>query len=262
MAPNVSFFDFFVSLVSFVVKCSVASMLWIAGRRSKRGEQPDDTTLRGLVFCFLLFSASCMEIDCPTNDWFTILCKHALAGQKNRTHTMQKDSPEYPVGSFVQPDYVTDGLRLGWISELSQFPTQLREAVAGLSESQLDTKYRNWTIRQIVHHIADSHVNSYIRFKWTLTEDTPTIKAYDEGRWSDLVESRTAPVTPSLQLLDGLHTRWCQLLATLSPQDYERAFIHPETNAIVTLNSALAYYAWHGRHHTGQIRWLRETQRV
>ena len=175
---------------------------------------------------------------------------------------MQNHPPEYPAGSFIHAEYITDALRLAWISVLSQLPKQLREAVEGLSESQLDTTYRNWTIRQIVHHIADSHVNSYIRFKWTLTEDTPTIKAYDEGLWSNLAESRTEPVTPSLQLLDGLHSRWCQLLATLTPQDYGRAFLHPDTKSIVTLNSALAYYAWHGRHHTGQILWLRETKRV
>jgi uncharacterized damage-inducible protein DinB len=173
---------------------------------------------------------------------------------------MQNDAPENPVGSFVPPDYVTDALRLGWISELAKLPKQLSDAVSDLSESQLDTKYRNWTIRQIVHHIADSHVNSYIRFKWTLTEDTPTIKSYDEGLWSDLAESRTGPISPSLQLLDGLHARWCQLLMTLSLQDYERAFRHPETQAIIRLDSALAYYAWHGRHHNGQILWLRDNQ--
>ena len=169
---------------------------------------------------------------------------------------MQTDPPVFPVGPFAPTVGVTDDMRRGWIKDLSQLPMQLREAVEGLSNSQLDMKYRNWTIRQIVHHIADSHVNSYIRFKWTLTEDTPTIKAYDEGLWSDLTESRTGPITPSLQLLDGLHSRWCQLLATLMPQDFERAFVHPETGATITLNSALSYYAWHGKHHTGQILWL------
>jgi hypothetical protein len=113
-----------------------------------------------------------------------------------------------------------------------------------------------------VHHIADSHVNSYVRFKWALTEDTPTIKAYDEGLWSDLIESRIGSITPSLLLLDGLHSRWCQLLAKLTPSQYERAFVHPETSETVTLNAALAYYAWHGKHHTGQILWLREAHRI
>lgn len=169
---------------------------------------------------------------------------------------IQTDPPEFPVGPFVPAHSAANELRSAWIADLARLPSQLRQAVAGMTDSQLDSKYRNWTIRQIVHHIADSHVNSYIRFKWALTEDKPTIKAYDEGLWSDLFESRFGSVTPSLQLLDGLHVRWCQLLATLSPADYERSFVHPETSASITLDSALAYYAWHGKHHTGQILWL------
>ena len=179
-----------------------------------------------------------------------------------RSVLMQNDPPEFPVGPFASADGVTDDMMRAWIADLSQLPTQLREAVEGLSDSQLDTKYRNWTIRQIVHHIADSHVNSYIRFKWTLTEETPKIKAYDEGLWSDLTESRIGAITPSLQLLDGLHSRWCQLLATLTPENFERAFVHPETKATITLKSALPYYAWHGKHHTGQILWLRVGHRI
>jgi uncharacterized damage-inducible protein DinB len=175
---------------------------------------------------------------------------------------MQTDAPEFPAGPFTPSVEATDDLRRAWIADLAQLPTQLRKAVHGLDDSQLDTKYRNWTIRQIVHHIADSHVNSYVRIKWTLTENTPTIKAYDEGLWSDLSESRIGAVAPSLQLLDGLHARWCQLLATLAPTNYERAFFHPETNATVTLNSALSYYAWHGKHHTGQIVWLRAAEQL
>lgn len=170
---------------------------------------------------------------------------------------MPTDPPEFPAGEFAPPAEVTDDMRRGWIGDLAQLPTDLRKAVDGLSGSQLDRKYRNWTIRQVVHHIADSHVNSYIRFKWALTEDMPTIKAYDEGLWSDLAESQSGSIAPSLHLLDGLHSRWCQLLTTLSSAGFERAFVHPETDATITLNSALAYYAWHGKHHTGQILWLR-----
>ncbi|MEM6471714.1 MAG: YfiT family bacillithiol transferase [Planctomycetota bacterium] len=170
---------------------------------------------------------------------------------------MQTDPPEFPVGPFTPSAQVTDDMRCAWIADLSRLPAQLQTAIDGLSDSQLDTKYRNWTIRQIVHHVADSHLNSYVRFKWALTESTPTIKAYDEGLWSDLSESRIGAVAPSVQLLCGLHSRWCQLLTTLTPGDYKRAFVHPETKATVTLNSALAYYAWHGKHHTGQILWLR-----
>jgi uncharacterized damage-inducible protein DinB len=127
-----------------------------------------------------------------------------------------------------------------------------------LSDERLDTKYRNWTIRQIVHHIADSHVNSYIRFKWTLTEDTPTIKPYDEGRWALLADARTGEIGAPLALLDGLHASWVQLMRGMTDGDYARAFHHPETGKTNRLGAMLPYYAWHGRHHTAQIDWLRD----
>jgi hypothetical protein len=123
---------------------------------------------------------------------------------------VQTVPPEFPIGVFVPAFCVTEEMRYSWISDLARLPMQLREAVDGLSEPQLDTRYRNWTIRQIVHHIADSHVNSYIRFKWALTEETPVIKAYDEGLWSGLSESQKGSIVPSLQLLEGLHARWWQ----------------------------------------------------
>ena len=137
-------------------------------------------------------------------------------------------------------------------------PGALRRAVAGLSDAQLDTRYRNWTIRQIVHHLADSHVNSYIRFKWALTEDLPTIKAYDEGRWAALEDSRTGDIQAPLALLEGLHARWVQLLRSMTDEQFGRSFLHPETRKTVSLNAALCYYAWHCRHHTAQITWLRQ----
>jgi len=137
-------------------------------------------------------------------------------------------------------------------------PAALQRAVDGLSEDQLDTRYRNWTIRQIVHHLADSHVNSYVRFKWALTEDRPTIKAYDEGRWAALEDSRTGDIRPARALLEGLHARWVQLLRKLSAEQLGRSFLHPETGKTIRLSEALCYYAWHCRHHTGQICWLRE----
>lgn len=165
--------------------------------------------------------------------------------------------PPFPIGQFTPADNENADDRRGWIADLADLPSQLRDAVDGLSDAQLDVKYRNWTVRQIVHHIADSHVNSYVRFKWALTEDTPTIKAYDEGLWSDLSESQTGKIAPSLNLLDGLHLRWCQLLEKMTPAQYARTFVHPETGDAVSLDSALAYYAWHGKHHTGQISWLR-----
>jgi uncharacterized damage-inducible protein DinB len=129
----------------------------------------------------------------------------------------------------------------------------LRKAVNGLSDHQLETKYRNWTIRQIVHHIADSHVNSYIRFKWALTEPTPTIKAYQEADWVELADSRRGDIAPSVQLLEGLHVKWVQLLKLMTDEQFQRSFVHPQTGETVSLWSALNYYPWHCRHHTAQI---------
>src|SRR5579859_4271198 len=124
-------------------------------------------------------------------------------------------APQYPVGPFVPDDATRVPRRQELITVLADAPVALRAAVAGLTDAQLDTRYRNWTIRQIVHHIADSHVNSYIRFKWALTEETPTIKAYDEGLWARLDDSRLGDVQPALALLEGLHARWVQLLRSM-----------------------------------------------
>jgi uncharacterized damage-inducible protein DinB len=168
------------------------------------------------------------------------------------------DAPQNPAGAFVPEDNYGPERRDEFIAVIANAPAALREALAGLSEEELDTPYRNWTIRQIVHHLADSHVNSYVRFKWTLTEKQPTIKAYDEGRWAALADSRTGDIQAPLALLEGLHARWVQLLRSLTEEQLARSFIHPETGQTVTLSAALGYYAWHCRHHTAQINWLRE----
>jgi hypothetical protein len=165
------------------------------------------------------------------------------------------EPPQYPVGPF---DPNEERQRDVCIAEIEAAPRLLRELVGGLSEAELDTKYKNWTIRQIVHHLADSHVNCYIRFKWTLTEATPTIKAYDETQWSALEDARTGDIGPPLALLEGLHRRWVQLLRSMRPEQFARSFLHPETGKHVSLSAALRSYAWHGRHHTGQIQWLRQ----
>lgn len=167
-------------------------------------------------------------------------------------------APQYPAGPFESQPSLDSQRRTALIAEIEAAPAILCRAVAGLSEAQLDTRYRNWTIRQIVHHLADSHVNSYVRFKWTLTEERPTIKAYDEGRWAALEDSRQGPISAPLALLEGLHARWVLLLRSLSDEQFGRFFVHPESGATVTLNEALCYYAWHGKHHTGQVQWLRE----
>lgn len=167
--------------------------------------------------------------------------------------------PRYPIGPFVLPADFTKTDRDGYIAALEVAPDKLRAAVSGLSDSQLDTPYRDggWTVRQVVHHLPDSHLNSYIRFKWALTEDKPTIKTYLEERWADLPDARETPVTVSLDLLTALHQRWVVLLRALTETDFARTFAHPETGA-QTLAESLAYYAWHVEHHTAQITHLRE----
>jgi uncharacterized damage-inducible protein DinB len=166
------------------------------------------------------------------------------------------DPPQNPAGAFVPEDGYDSQRRAELIAALADAPATLHKLVDGLPDERLDVRYRNWTIRQIVHHLADSHVNSYIRFKWALTEDQPTIKAYDEGRWAALQDARTGDIQAPLALLDGLHARWVQLLRSMTEEQFARSFIHPETGSTVSLNSALCYYAWHCKHHTAQIAWV------
>src|SRR5215471_12715987 len=167
------------------------------------------------------------------------------------------DAPQNPAGAFAPDETCDPHRRADLITEVEGAPSVLRRTVGGLSEAQLDTPYRNWTVRQIVHHVADSHVNSYIRFKWALTEDRPTIKAYDEGRWVALEDSRAGDIQAPLALLQGLHVRWAQLMRSMTDSQFARAFHHPESGETVSLSAALGSYAWHCRHHTAQILWLR-----
>jgi uncharacterized damage-inducible protein DinB len=166
---------------------------------------------------------------------------------------------QYPVGRFAWPDAVSPEDRRRYIDEIEQTPKNMRAAVTGLSDQQLDTPYRpgGWTVRQVVHHVPDSHLNSYLRFRLALTEDEPTIKPYDEARWAELTDARTAPVELSLALLDSLHKRWVLLLRSLAAADCSRKFRHPELGE-VTLEKNLALYAWHGRHHVAHITALRQ----
>ena len=166
--------------------------------------------------------------------------------------------PQFPAGSFEKEGPLSAQRRQDLIAVLETAPAMLQGAVAGLSESQLDTKYKNWTIRQIVHHLPDSHINAYIRFKLALTEDVPTIKPYDEGRWAALEDSLTGDVRAPLALMAGLHACWVHLLRSMPEAQFTRTFFHPEFNETESLDGALASYAWHCRHHTGQILWLRE----
>jgi DinB family protein len=165
----------------------------------------------------------------------------------------------YPIGKFEAPRSITPSLRAKWIDEIDAAPALLRDAVQGLDDSQLDTPYRpaGWTIRQVIHHVPDSHMNSYIRFRLALTEQTPTIKPYDEVKWAELYDARTGPVEVSLQLLKSLHLRWVALLRSFSETDFAREYDHPE-NGVVRLDSAVAAYAWHGKHHAAHITAVRE----
>jgi len=169
------------------------------------------------------------------------------------------DDLRYPVGPFRYTETGSPAQRDQWLSQIATAPGELRAAVAGLSPGQLDTPYRpeGWTVRQVVHHLPDSHLNAYARIKLALTEEEPTIKPYEEARWAELPDARTGPVEPSLALLDFLHQRWLLLLRQLEPADFGRRFRHPEHGRMIGLDETLAMYAWHGRHHVAHISSLR-----
>lgn len=161
----------------------------------------------------------------------------------------------YPIGEFRLEGRITPERRTAWIGEVAEFPVKFRNAVIGLSEVQLDTPYRpgGWTVRQVVHHVPDSHLNAYLRFKLALTEANPTIKPYAEADWAELPDSRSAPIPMSLVLLDALHRRWVYLLRALEEEEWQRTYFHPEQNKSLKLEAVLAMYAWHGQHHLAQI---------
>ncbi len=167
--------------------------------------------------------------------------------------------PRYPIGKFTADDAVTREKRATWIGQIADAPRHVRAAVAGFTDAQLDTPYRDggWTVRQLVHHLADSHINAYCRFRLALTEDTPMVKTYEEGDWAKLPDAMTAPVDLSLGLLDGLHTRWALLLRALTPAQFDRAVQHPQWGAM-PITWLLQMYAWHGRHHAAHITTLRQ----
>lgn len=169
----------------------------------------------------------------------------------------EAEAPQYPVGPFVPESRFEAGRRDELIAEIERAPAALRAALRDLSGGQLDARYRNWTVRQIAHHIPDSHLNAYVRHKLTVTEDRPTIKPYDEGRWVALEDGRTAALESTLALLEGLHERWVVFLRSLTPAQFARTYLHPEYKTEVTLFESVSNYAWHGRHHTAQILWVR-----
>ncbi len=162
---------------------------------------------------------------------------------------------KFPIGQFkrtfnIKPTHIDN-----WISTIEGQPAKFRALVENLSAAELDTPYRpgGWTIKQVVHHVVDSHMNSLIRFKWTLTEDNPTIKAYYEDRWATLEDYEQTPVAISLNMLDALHHRWVILLKSLTPAQLKRTFVHPESGDTIPLDALISMYAWHGNHHIAHI---------
>jgi len=169
--------------------------------------------------------------------------------------------PRYPIGKFAYTGPLTADQKKQCLDDIEQTPARFRAAVRGLSDAQLDTPYREggWTVRQLAHHVPDSHMNAYVRFKLALTEDEPTIKPYMEDRWAELPESKQAPIEVSLALLDLLHQRWMLVLRNMTDADWKRSFRHPELGA-VPLEKNLALYSWHGRHHTAHVTKLKESK--
>jgi len=167
--------------------------------------------------------------------------------------------PRYPIGKFQVPSDVTPAKRTEAIREIAGAPQKLRAAVQGLNDTQLDTPYREggWTVRQVVHHVPDSHMNAYIRWRLALTETEPTIKPYEESLWAKLEDAEHSPIEVSFKLLEPLHERWVTLLRSLKDQDFARTFRHPE-HGVRTLDWMLFLYAWHGNHHTAHITEMRK----
>ena len=168
------------------------------------------------------------------------------------------ESLKYPEGRFEYDSRADQQKRSMWLTSIDMLPTRMREAVTGLSDTQLDTPYREggWTVRQVVHHVADSHMNAYVRLKLALTEEAPAIKPYDEKLWAELPDSRLS-VEVSLELIDALHARWGVLLRSMKPETFARTWLHPE-HGLRNLDFLLQLYAWHSRHHVGHVRSLRQ----
>jgi len=163
---------------------------------------------------------------------------------------------KYPIGQVSIPSEITNEHLNTWISDIENFPNKLERLVQNLSEEHLNTPYREggWTIRQTIHHCGDSHINSYVRFKWTMTEDTPMIKAYFEDRWAELFDTKEAPIELSLHFIKALHAKWVFLLKGLSDADLEKVFIHPESGDSISLKQNIGIYSWHCKHHYAHIK--------
>ena len=169
---------------------------------------------------------------------------------------------KYPIGQFTRPSEITSKTLKLYVSDIAAFPTKLKEAVQTLSDNQLDTEYRpnGWTIRQVIHHCADSHMNALTRFKLALTEDNPTIKPYYEERWAELSDSKTMPIDSALKMIQGIHERWTVLFNGISEKELKRTFFHPQSGKQFQLDEHIAIYAWHCNHHLAHITTLKKTK--
>jgi hypothetical protein len=178
------------------------------------------------------------------------------------TTTVRETDLRYPIGKFSFDSPIDDADCPILIAAIAEAPGALRAAVSGLTREQLDTPYRpgGWRVKQVVHHLPDSHMNAYVRFKLALTENEPTIKTYEEAAWAELTDSRRVPIEVSLDLLDALHLRWVVLLRSMGPVDFARGLVHPEHGRVLTLKQMLGLYAWHGRHHVAHIASLRQRE--
>jgi len=167
---------------------------------------------------------------------------------------------KFPIGRFSAPTEMTSTQLSSFVKVIEDFPALLKAETDKLSEVQLDTAYRpgGWTVRQVVHHCADSHMNSFIRFKLALTEDSPTVKTYEEGLWADMVDVLNSPLEPSIKILGGVHLRWVLLLKSMSEADFEKTFFHPEKKKTVSLYETTALYSWHSMHHLGHVKLVSE----
>jgi len=167
--------------------------------------------------------------------------------------------PRYPIGKY-EPQPFDQKLKTAWIRDIQSLPQNLENAVLNLDAAQLETPYREggWTVKQLVHHVADSHINAYTRFKLGLTEDRPTIKPYEEGLWAELSDTKNLPINISFTLLHALHARWVEILKNISDEEWNRTVFHPETKKEISLWHLLGTYAWHSRHHTAHITSLRQ----
>jgi uncharacterized damage-inducible protein DinB len=167
----------------------------------------------------------------------------------------------YPIGRFTCPTSLTDASRAAAIAAIADTPKQLRNAVHGLSDAQLDTPFRpgGWTVRQLVHHVPDSHMNAYVRTRLALTEENPAIKTYEEAKWAELADAKSMPVDVSLTMLETIHARWVTLLRSMTPAQFSRTINHPESGPM-TLDTILAMYAWHGAHHVAHVTELRRRE--